>query len=67
MYPNHQPLKWRKSSYSTANSEMCVEVTPLSRGTIAMRDSKNPGGAILTFASHEWTIFVARIKSNEIQ
>ena len=35
---------WRKSSYSTAE-ETCVE---LARGLSALRDSKNPGGPVLT-------------------
>ncbi|MEV5413386.1 DUF397 domain-containing protein [Thermopolyspora sp. NPDC052614] len=57
------PLTWRKSSHSTGTNENCVEVSSLSRGMLAMRDSKNPDGTALTFTSKEWAAFIISIKS----
>jgi hypothetical protein len=39
-----------------------VEVAALA-STIAMRDSKDPGGPVLSFTSAEWSSFLATIKS----
>jgi hypothetical protein len=39
---------WRKSRRSSGGGQNCVELAGLS-GTIAVRDSKNPGGGALTF------------------
>ena len=61
------PLTWRKSTYSGPNDENCVEVAPLAKGMLAMRDSKNPNGATLTFTSREWKRFIIQIKSSQIR
>jgi hypothetical protein len=53
--------KWRKSSYSTAQSN-CVEVARNVPGTVAVRDSKDPGGPILRFAPDEWARLTERLK-----
>ena len=57
-----EPLTWRKSSYSTSNGGNCVEVgtTP---DTVAIRDSKSPSGASLTFTPGKWLAFTRRIKA----
>lgn len=57
---------WRKSSHSTGTNENCVEVAPLSDGMVAIRDSKDPDGATLTFTSREWRMFLMRLKSTDI-
>ncbi|MFI6575194.1 DUF397 domain-containing protein [Nocardiopsis sp. NPDC050513] len=51
-----QPLRFRKSSYSTTVQE-CVEVadTP---GASAVRDSTQPERGHLAFPSTEWTAFL---------
>jgi hypothetical protein len=41
--------KWRKSSFSGGQEVACVEVAHLP-GALAVRDSKNPAGPVLTFA-----------------
>jgi len=46
---------WRKSSYSQGNGN-CVEVAFLDNG-VAVRDSKNRGGAVLNFTDAEWNAF----------
>ncbi|SEC92119.1 protein of unknown function [Streptomyces sp. 2231.1] len=49
--------KWRKSSYSGDQGGQCVEVAENSCA-IAVRDSKNPAGPILTIAPATFTRFV---------
>ncbi|MFE5738345.1 DUF397 domain-containing protein [Streptomyces celluloflavus] len=49
---------WSKSSYSSASGGECVEVAA-PRAAVHIRDSKNPGGAILTVAPGTWAAFVA--------
>ena len=50
---------WRKSSRSTNNGGACVEVADNLPGLIAVRDSKDPTGPVLTFAPASWRAFVA--------
>ncbi|MEV1249659.1 DUF397 domain-containing protein [Nonomuraea sp. NPDC050022] len=61
----HSGLIWRKSSRSSAEGQNCVEVATLSNGGWAVRDSKNPGGPILTFTSGEWDAFIGGAKDGE--
>jgi Domain of unknown function (DUF397) len=56
-------LAWRKSSYSGNNG--CVEIAPLPRGYVALRDSKNPGRGFLVYDAHEWTSFLKGVRSGE--
>lgn len=57
---NSHELAWRKATASGGGN--CVEVAP-ARGAIAMRDSKNPEGAILLFDRSAWASFVTAVKS----
>jgi hypothetical protein len=57
-------MKWVKSTYS-ANEGECVEVAPLPDGGRAVRDSKNPDGPVLRFASGEWRRFLASVKAQD--
>ncbi|WP_411146030.1 DUF397 domain-containing protein [Streptomyces sp. x-80] len=51
---------WSKSSYSNDSGGQCVEIALPSPGAaVHIRDSKNPGGAILTVAPGAWAAFVA--------
>jgi hypothetical protein len=52
---------FRKSVRSAAN-EACVEVAPMTDGT-AVRDAKNPAGAVLAFTGREWSAFSRTAKS----
>ncbi|WP_455360851.1 DUF397 domain-containing protein [Streptomyces sp. SYSU K21746] len=47
-----------KSSYSSAGGE-CVEVAANVPGTVAVRDSKDPGGPMLRFTPEAWGAFRA--------
>lgn len=56
-------LSWRKASYSTTNGGGCVEVARSLPETVAVRDSKNPDGPVLTLASATWRGFLAQVKA----
>jgi Domain of unknown function (DUF397) len=58
---------WRKSSRSPLNggTQDCVEVAKLSDDRIAVRDSKQPDGAVLFLARTELAAWVSGVKSNE--
>ena len=55
---------WRASSYSAASGN-CVEVTGLTDGGRAVRDSKKSAGSILTFTASAWSAFAAGVASGE--
>jgi hypothetical protein len=57
---------WRKSSHSGPNGGDCVEVAGALPGIVALRDSKNPGGAVLAFTSGEWRAFLVKIRRGEL-
>jgi Domain of unknown function (DUF397) len=54
---------WRKSSYSSSNGGACIKVATTPH-TIAVRDSKNPGGGNLGFAHDSWLAFTRRMKAH---
>ena len=53
-------FNFAKSSYSTAANE-CLEVARNIPGTIAVRDSKTPGGPILRLTPTTWAKFTATL------
>ena len=55
--------RWRKSSYSGNGGGDCVEVASSLPGVVAVRDSKNPDGPILTFSRDEWASFITRLRT----
>ncbi|MGP4025380.1 DUF397 domain-containing protein [Actinomadura sp. 3N407] len=55
-------VQWRKSSRSTNTGGDCVEVAGLA-AEVGVRDSKDPDGPELFFASAEWRVFAQRVKS----
>jgi Domain of unknown function (DUF397) len=57
--------EWRKSSWSGGNGGDCVEVARNLPGAVAVRDSKDPDGPMLTFTPDEWVAFTAGIKTGE--
>ncbi|MET8567005.1 DUF397 domain-containing protein [Streptomyces sp. NPDC004783] len=51
------PLTWRKSSYSGDQGGNCVEVAELP-AAVAVRDSKDPAGPVLTLAPAAFSSFL---------
>lgn len=58
--PTEVQLAWRKSSYSGGQGD-CVEVADNVPGSVAVRDSKDPGGGVLRFSREAWLAFVAEV------
>lgn len=59
--PNLSGAVWCKSSRSGGNGA-CVEVAAIG-GVVAVRDSKNPGGAVLASGLSGWQAFIGGVKS----
>jgi len=53
---------WRKSTHSSQDGN-CVEIATSLPGIIAIRDSKNPDGPVLTVTNLGWTAFIEGIKA----
>lgn len=56
-------LKWRKAQRSAGNGA-CVEVASY-QDMVAVRDSKDPNGPVLTYAHDEWNVFLRGAKSGD--
>ncbi|MER7166688.1 DUF397 domain-containing protein [Micromonospora sp. NPDC000207] len=54
--------RWRKSSRSGSNGGACVEVAGNLPGAVAVRDSKDPSGPVLSFTPGAWAAFTADLK-----
>jgi hypothetical protein len=67
-------LKWRKSSYSVANSA-CLEIAVIRAGSeptadieaVALRDSKDPSGDFLIYHTESWRWFIDDIRAGRLQ
>ncbi|MEU8347567.1 DUF397 domain-containing protein [Spirillospora sp. NPDC048832] len=57
---------WRKGSYSGSVGQECVEVAALTEQGVALRDSKDVDGPILSISSHAWTSLLAGIKEEAL-
>jgi hypothetical protein len=55
--------RWTKSSRSGGNGQ-CVECADLG-ALVAVRDSKDPHGPVLTFTHESWQAFVEQIKNGQ--
>ena len=56
---------WRKSAAGNYNGS-CVEVADLPDGVIGVRDSKDPGGPVLTVGRAGWEAFLAGVRNGEL-
>ncbi|TYB34557.1 DUF397 domain-containing protein [Micromonospora sp. AP08] len=54
--------RWRKSTRSGGNGGDCVEVADNLAGVVAVRDSKDPAGPVLTFDPAAWMRFIETAK-----
>ncbi|AEW95749.1 MULTISPECIES: DUF397 domain-containing protein [Streptomycetaceae] len=64
--PSEATVTWFKSSYSNGTGGNCVEVAD-SHGPVAVRDSKDPNGPVLTFSRQAWDAFVAAVRGGGLR
>lgn len=57
--------RWRKSTHSSDTGGDCVEIADLDPA-IAIRDSKNPDGPVLTFGRRAFGVLLNQIRSGAI-
>jgi len=57
-------VQWRTSSFS-GNNGNCVEVAALPDGSVGVRDSKDPGGGVLTFTRAEIGALLRGVRAGE--
>jgi Domain of unknown function (DUF397) len=57
--------QWRKASRSNSNGGACVEVARNLPGVVAVRDSKDPHGPVLTVALARWRDLIADVKAGQ--
>ena len=55
-------LTWHTSSHSGSNGGNCLQAAATAYA-IAIRDSKDPHGPVLTFGPHDWQRFTSQIKT----
>ncbi len=55
---------WRKSTFSNPSGN-CVELADLSNGLVAVRNSRDPEGAVLVYTRPEIDAFLRGAKSGE--
>ncbi len=58
-------LRWRKASYSGNGGGSCVGVGTGLPGKVALRDSKDRKGPMLTASAQRWSEFTEGIKHGE--
>jgi hypothetical protein len=56
-------ITWRKASYSGNNGGGCVEVARNLPGLVAVRDSKDSDGPVLTMTPEDWRALTDQVKS----
>jgi len=57
---------WRKSSHSNGATN-CVEVAQLPDGSVGVRHSRRPDGAVIVYSRTEWAAFLAGVKAEEFE
>ncbi|GAA1998662.1 DUF397 domain-containing protein [Catenulispora subtropica] len=57
---------WRKSSHSNGATN-CVEVARLADGSVGVRHSRRPDGAVIVYSRSEWAAFLAGVKAEEFE
>lgn len=63
--PDLSGAEFRKSSYSGGSSDNCVEVATNLPGAVAVRDSKDPSGPVLTFTPAVWRDFLKGVRDGD--
>ena len=63
--PGAEP-RWRRSSYSGSTGGQCVEVAVAGQDrAVAVRDSKDPAGPVLSFGPDAWRSFLGGTRRGE--
>ncbi|MGK5682950.1 DUF397 domain-containing protein [Actinoplanes sp. URMC 104] len=62
--PDFSAARWHKTNRSLQTN--CVEVT-LAGDVIGVRNSRDPGGPVLTFTVSEWRAFLGGVRDNEFE
>lgn len=57
--------EWQKSTKSSPSGDNCVEARVTPSGTVLVRNSKSPEGAVVEFTPAEWGAFLGGVKENE--
>jgi len=60
--PDLSRAVWHKSSYSSQDGN-CVEVA-ITDTVVGVRDSKEPGGGMLTYTREGWREFIRKVKTS---
>jgi hypothetical protein len=60
------PRNWRKATRSWANSD-CVEIGQLAGDVVGVRDSRNPGGPVISFDAGQWKAFLAEVRAGRVR
>ena len=55
---------WRKSARSNSGGN-CVEVARNLPDIVAVRNSRRPGGPVLTFSPAQWSAFLAEVQAGD--
>ncbi|MEE2042909.1 MULTISPECIES: DUF397 domain-containing protein [Nocardiopsidaceae] len=55
-------LMFRKSSYSGARTENCVEFADVGEGTAVVRDSQNPADGHFLLSGREWGALLGAVR-----
>jgi hypothetical protein len=63
--PDLSGAEFRKSSFSGTGND-CVEVATNLPGVVAVRDSKDRGGPVLSFTPGEWRAFLADVRAGNL-
>ena len=63
--PDLTGAEWRKSSRSNTAGNDCVEVA-FAPGATALRDSKNPAGAVLLVSPSEWDALRSALRDDRL-
>jgi hypothetical protein len=56
---------WRKATKSGSNGGNCIEVAPLSRGRVGIRDTERPDQAPYVVSASVWDAFIDGAKRGE--
>ena len=59
-----EAINWFTSTHSSGNGQ-CVEAARLPEGGMAVRDTKNRSGAVLSFNADTWRTFLADVRQDQ--